>query len=37
MAVKIAKLIGEPEKFWIQLSLQDMLRQDSIDYKVSAA
>ena len=36
-AAKIAKLIGEPEKFWIQLSLQDMLRQESLDYRVSVA
>jgi transcriptional regulator with XRE-family HTH domain len=36
-AVKIAHLIDQPEKFWIQLSLQDMLRQDSLDYKVSVA
>ncbi|MBF0258663.1 MAG: helix-turn-helix transcriptional regulator [Desulfamplus sp.] len=33
-AAKIARLIEQPEKFWIQLSLQDMLRQESINYNV---
>ncbi|MBF0203848.1 MAG: helix-turn-helix transcriptional regulator [Desulfamplus sp.] len=34
-AVKIAQLMGQPEKFWIQLSFQDMLRHEQIDCKVS--
>ena len=36
-AAKIAKLIEQPESFWIQLGLQDMLRQGQLDYKVSIA
>jgi transcriptional regulator with XRE-family HTH domain len=34
-AVKIAKQIGEPEKFWLRLAFQDMLRREHLDYTVS--
>lgn len=34
-AAKIANKIGEPEIFWIQLALQDMLRKESFNYTVS--
>ena len=34
-AAKIARLIEQPEKFWISLALQDMLRRDNLNYKVS--
>ncbi|MFH2065335.1 MAG: helix-turn-helix transcriptional regulator [Pseudomonadota bacterium] len=36
-AAKIAKLINQPEKFWVQLALQDMLKKEKINYKVSVA
>ena len=36
-AVRIAKLIGQPEKVWIELALQDTLRQVNLDYVVSVA
>lgn len=34
-AVKIAKLIGHPEKVWLKLAFQDMLRKENLNYKVS--
>ncbi len=36
-AAKIAEKIGQPEQYWIQLSLQDMLRKERFVYKVSVA
>ncbi|MBW1759831.1 MAG: helix-turn-helix transcriptional regulator [Deltaproteobacteria bacterium] len=36
-AAKIARHIGQPEKIWIELALQDMLRQEDLDYTVSVA
>ena len=36
-AAKIAKQIGHPENYWIQLAFQDMLRQEHLNYKVSVA
>lgn len=36
-AAIIANQIKQPEQFWIQLALQDMLRQEQLDYKVSVA
>ncbi len=36
-AAKIAKQLKQPEQFWIQLALQDMLRHEQLDYKVSVA
>ncbi|MCK5165423.1 MAG: helix-turn-helix transcriptional regulator [Desulfobacula sp.] len=36
-AAKIAKNIGEPEIFWIRLSLQDMLNKEHLNYTVSVA
>ena len=34
-AAKIAGIINEPEKTWIRLALQDMLRKGDLEYKVS--
>ena len=34
-AAKIARKLGEPESFWVQLSLQDMLRKEDLDLVVS--
>lgn len=34
-AAKIAQLIEEPESFWIKLALQDELRKNNLNYKVS--
>lgn len=34
-AAKIAQLIGEPEMFWVKLALQDELRKDNLNFKVS--
>lgn len=34
-AAKIARKLKEPEAFWIQLALQDLLRKESIDLEVS--
>ena len=34
---RIANKINEPEKFWLRLSFQDMLRKENLDYKVSVA
>ena len=36
-AAKIAKQLGEPEKTWIRLVFQDMLRHEQLDYRVSVA
>ncbi|CCK80678.1 helix-turn-helix transcriptional regulator [Desulfobacula toluolica] len=36
-AAKIANQIGEPEKLWIRLAFQDMLRKEQLDYTVSVA
>lgn len=36
-AAKIAKKLGEPIKFWVQLSLQDTLRKEQLDLIVSVA
>jgi len=35
--IRIAKLINQPAKVWIELSLQDILRQENLDYVVSVA
>ena len=34
-AVKIARKIKMPEKTWIQLALQDIIRKENLNYKVS--
>ncbi|MFA5906608.1 MAG: helix-turn-helix transcriptional regulator [Desulfobacula sp.] len=34
-AAKIAKIIGEPESYWIRLSFQDILRKENFKYIVS--
>ena len=34
-ASKIARKLGEPESFWVQLALQDMLRKENLDLVVS--
>ena len=36
-AAKIAKQIGHPEDYWIQLTFQDTLRKQQLDYIVSVA
>ena len=36
-AAKIAQILNEPEKSWIRLALQDMLRQANLKYEVSVA
>ena len=36
-AAKIARLIKEPESFWIRLALQDTLRKEKLDFTVSVA
>ena len=36
-AAKIAKFIGEPESYWIQLTFQDALRKENLEYTVSVA
>ena len=36
-ALMIARLIGEPESYWIKLAFQDTLRQEKLDYTVSVA
>lgn len=33
-AAKIAQIIGEPEKFWIKLALQDELRKYDLNFSV---
>ena len=34
-AAKIARQLSEPESFWVQLALQDMLRKENLDLVVS--
>jgi transcriptional regulator with XRE-family HTH domain len=34
-AVTIAQIIGEPERFWIKLALQDGLRREKLDFRVT--
>ena len=34
-AAKIAGKLGEPESFWVQLALQDMLRKENLNLVVS--
>ena len=34
-AAKIARQLGEPESFWVQLALQDMLRKENLNLVVS--
>jgi len=36
-AAKIARILKKSEKFWIQLALQDALRKENLNYKVSVA
>lgn len=36
-AARIARQIGHPEIPWVQLALQDMIRQEGLDYTVSVA
>lgn len=36
-AAKIAKKLGEPTAFWVQLALQDMLKIEELDLSVSVA
>ena len=36
-AAKIARLIKEPESFWIRLALQDTLRKENLNFTVSVA
>jgi len=36
-AARIARHIGHPEIPWVQLALQDMLRQEGLGYTVSVA
>jgi len=36
-AVRIARVLNEPEKIWIRLALQDMLREADLEYEVSVA
>lgn len=36
-AMEIAKKIGEPEAYWIQLALQDKFREEEIDLIVTVA
>lgn len=36
-AVQIAKKLGEPPAFWVQLALQDKLTEEKINYKVTVA
>ena len=34
-AAKIARQLGEPESFWVQLALQDLLRKENLNLVVS--
>ena len=34
-AAKIARKLGEPESFWVQLALQDLLRKENLNLVVS--
>lgn len=36
-AAKVAKILKEPENYWIQIALQDQLRQSGLDFVVSVA
>ncbi len=36
-AAKIARKIGHPENFWLQLAFQDMLKQENLEFSVSVA
>ena len=36
-AAKIARQLGEPESFWVQLALQDMLRKENLSLVISIA
>ncbi len=36
-AARIAKLLQEPVIFWVQLALQDQIRKQGLDLKVSVA
>ena len=36
-AAKIARLIGHPEKYWVQLALQDSLREANLNYTIKVA
>ncbi len=36
-AMEIAKKLGEPKAYWIQLALQDKLREEKIDLVVTVA
>ena len=36
-AAKIARQLGEPESFWVQLALQDMLQKENLNLVVSIA
>ena len=36
-AIEIANKIGEPEAYWVQLALQDKLKDEDIDLKVTVA
>ncbi len=36
-AAKIAQAIQEPEKIWVRLALQDMLRDADLQYNISVA
>jgi DNA-binding XRE family transcriptional regulator len=34
-AARIARVIGEPEMFWVKLALQDSLRKENLNFNVS--
>ena len=34
-AAKIARIIGEPEMFWVKLALQDELRKENLNFAVT--
>lgn len=36
-AAKIAKILEEPIAFWVQLALQDTLKMEKLDLKISVA
>jgi len=36
-AAKIARKLGEPESFWVQLALQDMIHKEKLDLVISVA
>lgn len=36
-AARIAKKLGEPIAFWVQLALQDMLKLEELDLSISVA